>query len=444
MRVAPILLLSVAFAACSDEGPPTPVEIRVTAGDRQIAHIRTPLPEPIAVSVMDEAGHPISGERVEWQADGGGAVVPLNAVTDQSGISRARWVLGSAEGVRTATAILRGSEAAVFTAIAESPEALPFDQPLILTIPTYDGSGQVVHPDYAFTPAGRFGTHHHLAITPYPGSDARLENPSMFAGSRQDIWALESGAPNPVVLPRDGYLSDPDVVYQPETGELWMYYRHVGASNTIQLVRSSDAVHWSIPVEVSSAPNHQLVSPTVVRRGPGDWWMWSVNAGPHGCGALTTTVELRRSVDGVSWSDPVSTDLSQPNLWPWHVDVEWIPSRGEFWALYNGKTETGCATPGLFVASSRDGITWQAAPQAVLVKGRIPEFQDIVYRSSFAYDPLTDAITFWYSGARYVGSAYAWRAAVERRHRADVFEGLLSIEDGSLFTPPPAPLLNWP
>ena len=80
----------------------------------------------------------------------------------------------------------------------------------------------------------------------------------------------------------------------------------------------------------------------------------------------------------------------------------------------------------------------------VIVKGRIPEFQDIVYRTSFAYDPLTDAVTFWYSGAKFQAGSYVWSAAVERRHRSDLFLDLSQIEDGTLLSPPPAPLTDWP
>jgi hypothetical protein len=103
-----------------------------------------------------------------------------------------------------------------------------------------------------------------------------------------------------------------------------------------------------------------------------------------GCGAATTTVDLRRSTDGVAWSGPVTTDLTQDALWPWHVDVEWIPSRDEFWAVYNVKTASGCTTPAVFLASSGDGVTWQGVSRPLLAKGRIPEFEDIVYRSTFA------------------------------------------------------------
>src|SRR5262249_52236192 len=158
---------------------------------------------------------------------------------------------------------------------------------------------QVVHPDYAFTPSDLFGPRHHLAITPYPNGNARYENPSLFDGARLDQWALSPGVPNPIVLPEQGYLSDPDLVYVPEEDELWLYYRQVTTDNIIRLVRTRDGRTWTAPVEVVRAPNHQIISPSVVRRSAGDWWMFSVNAGGTGCGAASTVVEVRRSSDGI-------------------------------------------------------------------------------------------------------------------------------------------------
>ncbi len=49
---------------------------------------------------------------------------------------------------------------------------------------TYDGSGQVVHPDFVTTPAGALGLPLHLVITPYPFGDAAFENPSFFESRR--------------------------------------------------------------------------------------------------------------------------------------------------------------------------------------------------------------------------------------------------------------------
>ena len=416
----------------------------MSGGDGQIARVGTLLPAPIAATVLDGDGHPAKGVRVEWRSDGDGRLLPLDGETDDHGQARARWQLGTSEGARQAQAVLPGLEPAVFTAIAEASDALPFDQLIPLDFATYDGSRQVVHPDYAATPGGTFGRPDHLAITPYPFGNASYENPSFFEAGRRDLWELGAGVPNPVVLPDVGYLSDPDLVYVPDLDELWLYYRQVTADNIVLAVRSRDGRTWTPPMEVTRAPNHRIVSPSVVRRAAGDWWMFAVNAGASGCGAATTTVEVRRSADGVIWGDPVTADLTQPGFWPWHIDVQWIPSRSEFWAVYNAKTEGGCTTPAVFIARSGDGLAWKVVPQVVLAKGAIPTLQDIVYRTTFEFEPLTDAITFWYSGARYESGRYRWGAAVQRRHRTDVFESSRATLDPAMLPPAPAPLDDWP
>jgi hypothetical protein len=155
--------------------------------------------------------------------------------------------------------------------------------------------------------------------------------------------------------------------------------------------------------------------------------MWAVNAGRLGCSAPSAGVEVRRSGDGVQWSAPEPVSLAHQNLFPWHIEVQWVPGRNEFWALYNVKGNGDCATPALFLATSPDGYEWKVVGQPVLTRGRIPELTDIVYRSSFLYDPASDAITFWYSGARYNGSKYVWGAVMERRRRADVFAPALAL-----------------
>jgi hypothetical protein len=418
--------------------------VRVTAGNGQIARVGTELRQPLVATVVDADGHPARRARVDWRSDGGDLLLPDAAETDERGQARARWRLGASEGERMARATLPGLGSAVFSAIAEPADALPFDELLPLDFDTYDGSRQVVHPDYAATPAGAFGQRFHLAITPYPFGNAAYENPSFFEGGRRDRWGLGPGAPNPVVLPSAGYLSDPDMVYVPDAGELWLYYRQVTADNVIWLVRTRDGVVWSEPVEVARAPNHRIISPSVVRRAAGDWWMFAVNAGSAGCGAMTTTVEVRRSADGVHWGDPMTAALAQPGLWAWHIDAQWIPERNAFWAVYNVKTEGSCTTPAVYLAESGDGLGWEVVQRAVLVKGMIPELQDIVYRTTFEYDRATDAITFWYSGARYEDGRYRWAAAVERRLRSEVFESAAASFDPRQLPPAPAPLEEWP
>jgi len=326
--------------ASSDE----PV-LRLVRGNSQISAAGTDLPAPVVVGITNAHGKPLAGVTLDWTATGDGRVTLERAVSDDSGLVRADWTLGTETGRHTATATF-GSQSVTFRATAVEPLSAGSVRRLRLT--TFDGSGQMVHPDVARVPRGWAPARRFLAVTPYPGGDDRRELPSVYLSGDPTEWAPPSGLKNPVVRPWRGYLSDPDLVFEPRRRELWMYYRHVSRRNSVFLTVSGDGTHWSKPVRLVSAPNHELVSPAVVRVSDGNWHMWSVNAGGSGCRSETTTVEHRTSPDGLHWSPPHRVDVSGPNeLPPWHIDVIWVPEVKEFWALYNEKPAASCATPAL-------------------------------------------------------------------------------------------------
>lgn len=312
----------------------------------------------------------------------------------------------------------------------------------VLSLMTFDGSGQAVHPDPALTPVIWDGSESQLFVTPYPNGDITKENPSLFAQSSLFDWRVPSGVTNPVISPVSGYLSDPDELFNPDVGELWLYYRAVGDANQIYLMRGAGPNQWTPSTLVVAGPNHTVVSPTVVRRGPGDWMMWAVNSGATGCTSASTTVELRRSSDGINWSPPITTDLTEDQAFAWHIDVEWIPSKQEFWSLYNVKTAGSCTTASLHFAKSVDGVHWTVLPGSVLDRGQIPEFADIVYRSSFIYDETSRSITIWYSGARFDNGRYTWKIAVERLAESDFFDLISQLAQGTPAAPTAAPELT--
>jgi hypothetical protein len=74
-------------------------------------------------------------------------------------------------------------------------------------------------------------------------------------------------------------------------------------------------------------------------------------------------------------------------------------------------------------------------------RGAIPEFADVVYRATFAYDPQRDVVSLWHSGARFTGRGYEWHAAFERRQRADLFETVARM-DAAAAAPSTAPPLT--
>ncbi len=421
------LILVFACRADRANAPETvgvPSQAFIASGANQEAPAGEPLPDPVAILVLDQSGAPVSGVHVEWTPQGGGVVDPVHAVTGHDGIATTMWTLGPGLGDHTVLASIHGFDPVVVHANA-APPTLTINTVHALHLSTPDGSGQTVHPDFvSATATGRISGEF-LAITPYPFGNAAYENPSLYTSTDRVYWKPPPSAVNPVVLPQYGFLSDPDIVFNPVSDELWMYYRQVDALTEIKLIKSPDGVTWSDPVVVTSSWNLLIVSPTVVRRSETDWLMWSVN-GQEGCSAADTWVELRHSTDGVAWSAPEPVSLTQPGFKPWHIDVQWIASRNEYWALYNVKTPESCSTPALYLATSPDGVVWTTYPSPVLARGEIPRFNDIVYRSSFRYRPETDVVSFYYSGAAFSDSLqlYIWTSAVQRRQRADVFAGI--------------------
>jgi hypothetical protein len=67
----------------------------------------------------------------------------------------------------------------------------------------------------------------------------------------------------------------------------------------------------------------------------------------------------------------------------------------------------------------------------VLIREAIPEFRDIVYRASLLYDAKADAVTLWYSGARYDGARYTWRIATELISGPEFFARLSTLGAGA-------------
>ena len=411
--------------------------LSVARGNWQTSAAGAELASPLVVRVASPRGKPIAGVALTWSTAAGGRVDPDAPVTDDSGLVRASWTLGAEVGRYVASATL-GSQVVTFRATAVEPLSLGAVRHLKLA--TFDGSGQLVHPDVARVPRGWAPARRFLAVTPYPGGDITRELPSVYQSGEPTEWVAPDGVRNPIVKPWKGYLSDPDLLFEPTRRELWMYYRHVSRRNSVFLTVSGDGTHWSKPVRVARAPNHELVSPAVVRVSEGNWHMWSVNAGGVGCQSETTTVEHRTSADGLHWSAPQPVDVSGPNeLPPWHIDVVWVPEVQRFWALYNEKPSGTCATPALRLATSADGISWTVHRTPVLRAGVTREFQDIVYRSTLEYDARTDMVTLWYSGARAEGESWTWSAAVERRTRADLFRLVDTPEPPSRRAMPRAP-----
>ena len=309
---------------------------------------------------------------------------------------------------------------------ASGPVALGLlGQPIPIDFQTYENSHQVVHPSAVAFASDWHGHRFWLALTPYPNSDSDVENPSLFGSATGDSWAVPSGITNPVATTGRGYLSDPELAYDPTSDELRLYYREVverghrkhkrHQADIVYITRSSDGERWSAPVAILNDMGHYVVSPSVTRRGDSDWLMWSVDAGTRGCASQSNHLIMRQSTDGLAWTLPTRVSFQQPGFLPWHLDVQYVPQLNAYWALVAAYPRGhDCTTSSLFLATSTDGTNWTTYPTPLLSRGVLPQFATNVYRSTFAFEGSGNGMTIWLTGARTVAPGHGRTAPVLR------------------------------
>jgi hypothetical protein len=314
---------------------------------------------------------------------------------------------------------------------------------VILEVPTYEMSGKSVHPDVVLFPTGWHGSHYWLAMTPYPGGSAAMENPSVLQSDDGLSLVVPTGVTNPIVQPlsRSGYNSDPDLIYDPVQDELVMSYRVVADGvNTIKIVTSRDGVRWSEPHVAFSEKNHSAVSQTIVPASHGvPPLAWYVDAGPAGCSATSARVMTRAataapmSLAAAQWTKARATDLTIPGYVPWHIKVSYIPSKREYWALVVAYLNDGrgCGSDDLFLAHSKNGLHWETFPQPLMRHEDHWWSSGALYRGSFIYEAQNDQLAIWFSAR----AEYTWRMLFVRMNYT-ALAAKLSRRSPSLATVP--------
>jgi hypothetical protein len=278
-----------------------------------------------------------------------------------------------------------------------------------LSVPTYDGSGELVHPDVVRVPEGWHGWTYWMAFTPFPRGDVSRENPSVVVSRDGLNWTVPAGVTNPLVAPPGvpAFNSDPDLVLDPVNNRMVLLYREVRHGfNTIFSMTSNDGVRWSSPRLVIRRLSNRIVSPAVAFGPDGLARLWYVDAGTLGCEQRRTEVYMQIAQDAdaltgsarARWSRSVKTTLLQPGYVIWHLDVAYIPSRREYWAVYPAYPEGTCGANELFFARSSDGLQWETYPQPLLEHRAVAWTRSTLYRASIIYNAAMDRVRIYFSG----------------------------------------------
>ncbi|HEY0023860.1 MAG TPA: Ig-like domain-containing protein [Longimicrobium sp.] len=112
--------LTTLFAATATAA--APAAMAALGGDGQTAHAGSATADLLAVRITDAFGNPVPGATVSWSVErGGGTAAPAQSLTDDAGVARSRWTLGTrVDSAHAAVAVL-GSLEARFTATATVP-----------------------------------------------------------------------------------------------------------------------------------------------------------------------------------------------------------------------------------------------------------------------------------------------------------------------------------
>lgn len=289
----------------------------------------------------------------------------------------------------------------------------PKHRPMLLSLPTSDGSGQTVHPDVVYISAGfgRQNWRYWMVVNPYPYGNSRFENPEVLASHDGVAFQEPRSGLNPLVpAPADvrDFHSDPCLVWREPV--LYLYFRQTIRSgpvetNVIFRMETIDGEAWSPAVRVlEESVGSGLLSPSI-RIVRGQWRLWSVEK-LEGRRRLC----LRTSSDGLTWSDAqmLTLEACPEGGQPWHCAVE-ITDDEVFHMLLTTSTADGGKGARLHYANSSDGVHW-------IVRNALfqPSFAfeaTLQYRASMVAEELSGQFLVWYSAC---SSARVWSTAFIR------------------------------
>jgi hypothetical protein len=305
-----------------------------------------------------------------------------------------------------AAALVRAAQPAPADLLAARAANAP--APLATPVP-YVGT-ELVHPSVFHREGGWNGYPYWLAATPYPGSEARHENPSLYCSRDGLAWETPPGIVNPLIPgPAEArrYNSDPHLAGDPD-GRLHLFYRAAGAdrNDTLYLVSSSDGRRWSAPRAVLDEPlaDERQLSPAVFWDGS-QWLMYYVDAASYPYRIRRRTAPRAEG----PWSAPraVRGVDPPPGRMIWHLDA--FPWQGatvllvDTTAVY--RTQAGGA---LYFAVADDGLAFTRAEAPVLAG--TPGWDASLYRSCCL--PLAGGgFGIWYSAW---GPELGWRLGFTR------------------------------
>jgi hypothetical protein len=281
-------------------------------------------------------------------------------------------------------------------------------QDTIITIHTYDGSNEVVHPDIVFD-----NDTFYMAITPYPKYNDKLENPSVYISTNGINFMEPAAGENPLSpTPAYDHNNDPDLIRT--SGEFRLIYLETMRpdSQNVVVLTGNNFRKWArktlIHYDLKKGEPF-IVSPAMLLSAD-SFYLFYVN--------IDSSLHKAFRVEYLSTSVFSHLDKSKRNriqlplnegFVPWHVDA--LKYKGEYLLLCccvkHGTTYIDDQYE-LTLFSSNDMAHWRQ--KAVLNCNDCADKScRYMYRSTaLAYD---DTLAVWYS---FVDSSKSWKLGFKK------------------------------
>jgi hypothetical protein len=254
----------------------------------------------------------------------------------------------------------------------------------IISLDTYDGSGQTIHPSALNYGSAWNGYQYWLGDTPYFNNIGTYERFSLFASNDGKNWEIPTGGSNPAF---DFVHADDDIFIEDGI----MYCVMINGFPKLGMTYSSDGINWNVSGESGglitiydgTGDSIEPVSPSLVKI-DGTFYIYFVdNNNPS---ARTIKRISCATIDG-TYGNVETISLTNPSVAQfWHIDVLLIDSKIYILA------PTAAGSKNLVFAVSDDGINFTREADDDII-----ELEGAAYRPTMMY--IGSQLVIFYSVA---------------------------------------------